>query len=302
LIQRVLGAPMIFWEGDRTGEHFFATYFYHGNAGAFVNLVFPLIAGQVLVAFRHPEANPAKAAWLPALLITLAGAVATASKAAIVITLVLAVALLLWRRRTLTEAWRRIPAKSIRLLVLAAALLLVFILGWFGWERMRERWADEEWVSFSWELRLNAYRACCSMVPDAGMWGFGPGNFTIMFPFYTNELGNKIEGFWRFAHEDYLQTLVEWGYIGAAVWTVPFFGGIWAGIRAYRRRSQALPSADRILLFTTLLAMFGVAIHATMDFPLQIASLQLYVAVYLGLLWSSASWKSSRSGERAGAS
>jgi len=132
------------------------------------------------------------------------------------------------------------------------------------------------------------------MVSDSGLWGFGPGNFEITFPHYTYALDNKVAGVWEYAHEDYLQTLIEWGWIGAAVWTIPFFGGMIAGLRTYWRERGGLSSADRTLLFTTLLSLLGVALHASVDFPLQIASLQLYVAVFLGMAWGSASWKPSR--------
>jgi hypothetical protein len=70
-----------------------------------------------------------------------------------------------------------------------------------------------------------------------------------------------------------------------------FFGGIAVGIRSYKRYAAAdWAPRRRVLQPFVIIALIGVALHATVDFPLQIASIQLYVATYLGLCWGSNSW------------
>ena len=153
------------------------------------------------------------------------------------------------------------------------------------------RWAGEDWmVSQLASPGLLTYKTCWSMHTDAGLWGFGPATFRLAFPLYIKHLGYDFIQNWRFAHEDYLQAVIEWGWIGAGAWAVLFGGGIAAGIFGYWRRGSLLARFDRIFLFTVVLALFGLALHATVDFPLQIPSLQLYAAVYLGIAWGSRSW------------
>src|SRR5207249_3485512 len=77
LLQKATGAQMIFWQPPPPPEYgvatFFATYFYHGNAGAFLNLVWPLSAGLVIRAFTSQSQPGMRALWTIVLIVTLAG-------------------------------------------------------------------------------------------------------------------------------------------------------------------------------------------------------------------------------------
>ena len=79
-------------------------------------------------------------------------------------------------------------------------------------------------------------------------------------------------------HNDYLQTLVEWGWIGLLGWILLVgnaFRPLW---RACRSRTMEWP-----LAVTAAIALGGVFIHAFVDCPLEVPVLQLFTAVYLGL-------------------
>jgi hypothetical protein len=238
-----------------TGNTSFAFYLYHGNAGAFINLILPLVAGLTVLSFARRDAQMGRALWLPGLLICIAGSVASLSKAGMVIALGLLIWLTIWFFRFQSKSGRISMSRTQMGIFVACAVLVVGMMLSMGWYGAKGRWAelatpvgkDESVVE-----RLLVCQVCIHMMADSGFWGFGPGNFMICFPL----LG------------------------------VIFFGGIWAGSR--RLWGKPLAEGDRVLLMVTLMALAGVAFHAASDFPLQIASIQLYAATYLGICWGSA--------------
>lgn len=292
LALRVSGAVMVNQRCEVI-DRFFAGYRYSANAGAYLNLVLPTIAGLAIVAFGKRGSDLQRALWAPCLLICLAGAVAAASKAAIVITALLILVFAI-RHTIVSFKQRQILPSALALVVglLAVTALALGVAG-IGWGAAMEKWTADG-ISQSWDARWLCYDVCTHMLGDAGAWGFGPGTFRNSFPDYTGYLGNRITGIWQFAHQDYLQTLIEWGWIGASVWAVLFFGGMAHLWRKYLKEKRALSAADRMLLFASFLALLGVAAHALVDFPLQIASLQLYAATYVGIAWSSSRWSRSQ--------
>jgi O-antigen ligase len=73
---------------------------------------------------------------------------------------------------------------------------------------------------------------------------------------------------------------MEWGWAGASAWVLLLGGGFFKALVATRDRSD-----ESLLAAAAALALAGVMIHALMDFPLQIASLQLFTLVIAGLCW-----------------
>jgi hypothetical protein len=106
------------------------------------------------------------------------------------------------------------------------------------------------------------------------------------------EFDERAQGDWLFLHNDYLQTLMEWGWIGGLLWAGILFGGMIVAAQSLRDKPRASRWFPRQLLLLPLaiVALGGVALHALVDFPLQISSIQLYTATYLGICWGAGRW------------
>jgi hypothetical protein len=294
LLQKATGAQMIFWQPPPPPEYgvttFFATYFYHGNAGAFLNLVWPLSAGLAIRAFTSRSQPGMRALWTIVFVVTIAGVLANTSRMAQVVALVLLVLISLHFGPGLL---RRIPGaqKSVAIAgALAIVLALIALAQATHLEQPLNRWQTlgEQLPA---DARWQASRVAVSALPRAGFLGFGPGTFRVVFPGYNIGFGHAAPGSWRFLHEDYLQTVLEWGWLGSSLWALLFFGGITVGILSYRRHAtQDWMPRRRIMQSVAITALAGVAVHALVDFPFQIESIQLYVATYLGVCWGSRLW------------
>jgi hypothetical protein len=269
---------------------FFATYFYHGNAGAFLNLVWPVSAGLVIRAFTIRGQPGMRALWTIVLLVTIAGVAANTSRMAQVVAVVLLVVIGVHFGPGML---RRLPGvqKSVGIAgALAIILALIALAQAAHLEQPLNRWQSVG-EGIPTDARWQASRVALSALPQVGFFGFGPGTFRVVFPGYNIGSGHAVQGSWRFLHEDYLQTILEWGWLGSSLWALLFFGGIVVGIFSYNRYAlRNWMPRRRVMQPMAMIALAGVALHALVDFPFQIESMQLYVATYLGVCWGSSLW------------
>ena len=308
LVQKGTGAQMIFWQpaAPADAKTFFATYYYHANAGAFLNLVLPAIAGLALWTVARSARNFPRTVSATTLLIVVMAVFSNTSRMAQAVGVLIMMALVAAVVRPAARIIARAEKRTLLVGVLLVAVTALAIAQAAQLDKPLVRW-QEFTKQMPVDARWAANRAALSAVGDSALFGFGPGSFRAVFPHYQQAFKGRLQGSWRFLHDDYLQTLLEWGWIGSALIAALFFGGIVIAVRSYLR-GQRWSKRQRLLLPCVVLALFGVAIHAAVDFPLQILSIQLFVATYLGICWGSvrwnedSEWKRSRSSSRPAAS
>ena len=203
LIQKLAGARGMFFSAyNPETETFFASFSYHGNAGSFLNLVWPMTAGLALLGFRD-RGLPQRILWTLALVIGLAALFVNTSRAAGFLGVIMGLPLAAW---ICFEIFRgRFGQVNT-----ARALITLFLLGALaygmamtvGIDRTLQRWGYLDRELTPGNLRLQAQLHELGFVKKAGPLGFGPGTYPAVFA--SHELApDELSGFKQFAHEDY---------------------------------------------------------------------------------------------------
>ena len=283
IYQKASGAEAMLWSELRPdeGTKFFAAYRYHGNAAAFLNLSWPAALAVWLRRRLKEPGSIAVSLDFSVLFLIFAAVFVNSSKAGQILGL-LGFLLALWRFR---GEFANAGTNRIGMVVLTLFLLgfgAVFMLP--GLLNILANWNSFGEDGSTLTGRLLAYGACFGAIQEYGLLGAGAGTFRFVFPYHTLHLEDRIPGFWYYAHSDWLQTVIEWGWAGFAAWAF-LIGG--AFVRLWRHCREAA-ARERVELSCTagLLAIFMVIVHAMLDFPLQIASLQWLFVAYLALGWS----------------
>ncbi len=217
----------------------------------------------------------------------LAGVATQASKAGLLaaMSIVLIFAAIQTRRPDL-------PART-RTTIRVSALVLVFVFGGVGAVLSRHRWAELPQEASLHGGRAEVWHVALDVWDEHPITGAGPGSFKILLPAVTAArepqlyehwiVSNYEPGhpatIWMFADDDPLQTLAEWGAVGALL-----FGTILAWPLARGFRSTGGDRFDQAVRAGGLLALAVLYVHSLIDFPLQVFAVQLTAGIWAALL------------------
>ena len=306
-LQRIFGGPFLLDDLFHQTTLAFATYRYWGNAASYLNLSWPITAAVAFfAAIRKSFLWPL---WLIPAAAVFAANFLNISKAGNVLAIIGAIVLALLLLPKVLVELKRGKLKIRRGQVLGAlipiiliAVALPFAIPWKRWEYLSN-------AGVSGTDRPKAYALFMTMLPDSGWIGFGPGTFQLTYRRYVKDDPQVSHTPYWVAHEDYLQTAIEWGYLGTALWAFVLIpGAVSVGWRAGRKspRPARETTIYRITLYDHISAFFSTlpaafeptfasgafvailltALHSAVDFPMQIASLQLDFLVVIALGWS----------------
>ena len=155
----------------------------------------------------------------------------------------------------------------------------MILLSWQAVNAPGERFIDNAENISTVGGRLPAWEAGLSMVPDHPVLGTGFGTFEYAFKPYQPA---DLNGLWEYAHNDYLQFLIEGGVVSLGL-AVAFLVLLFLPSRRKREKSKGVAP------FRAACAggLAAVLFHSFVDFPLRIPAVALLTAFLVGLYLAS---------------
>ncbi|WP_133795580.1 O-antigen ligase family protein [Prosthecobacter fusiformis] len=286
IAQKTAGDVWNYWEGRTLPITVFAGFWYHANAAALLNLCWPFVAALTLESFARGRNQLKRALLMAGILLMMAAVIVNVSKAG---HMLFAVLIVVWIGLVLPSFLRSVTGvDEIRRPLMITTSLMILAGGGlalaFGADKAHVRWQEMSMKRMQTESRYASARFCLGELPRAGLTGFGPGTFEAVFLDVGTTHPEKVpDQRWRFAHQDTLQTLLEWGWLGGGLWIAIGLGALRAAYRSMHQLRQPFFSSRHVFQAAAFTSLTGVALHAQMDFPLQILGVQVIVVAVVAL-------------------
>lgn len=269
IIQRVDGGGKLLWlvepRVNKEAISQLGPYAYRANGAQYFNLVWPLGMGlwwmlrREARQSRDAEAPPIKSkahVLLPAVLLMAACPIISASRGGAVVTVA---GLFGAAAIVVTGLRRRHPAVKFASLLFFASVLSTGL--YLGWDQLSDRLQTTQEAYLG---RDETYTTARNIARDYPLFGTGPGSFESVFQLYRT----STDEYWPAQlHNDWLETLVTFGWLGSALIALAFICvvGRWL-----------LPGEISVgwrFPACIWLALGGCLIHARFDFPFQVYSI-----------------------------
>ena len=184
-----------------------------------------------------------------------------------------------------------IRRRQFRIPALVAALLLVGLVTAFCFKTGQVQKRFDEILSAeapnSAETRFRLWRPTFRMWQDHFWLGVGPDHFDYRFPLYRPPEVQLRPGH---AHNDYLNTLADWGVIGAVIVALAFallYSGVFKTLKFVRRQESDLgtkPSNRVAFVLGASLGLAAILIHSLTDFNMHVPANAILVVTLMALL------------------
>lgn len=169
-------------------------------------------------------------------------------------------------------------------------LALLAIAGYFAFQQAnhaQRRWQDifrENGVVY--DIRFYLWKPAVRIWREHFWWGAGPGHFDYRFPAHRPELVQQRPGR---VHNDYLNTLTDWGTTGGILVAGALVCLIWGTFKTWRfvRRSGdfvSKPSSRASFVLGAGIGIFALLLHSVVDFNMQIPGNAIVAVGLMALL------------------
>ncbi|MEO0508489.1 MAG: O-antigen ligase family protein [Verrucomicrobiota bacterium] len=279
IVQHYGDADAVLWTTKSANRNFWGSFFYRNQAVAYLNWGI-VLSGVLYFYHAHRIRDEAKSGGPHFMAFCLIGLFAVSvglalSRGGILFAgiLVAAFLLLVAVDYVIAASSGRAPLAVIIPMTLTVALLLA--VGLFqayksvDWQAVRERFGDIEATidNADQDARALSSKQTWKMAQDNLWTGWGAGSFRYVFPIYQKEITELYRyryhrkkkewighRFYRYAHNDILQFLAEYGIIGSSLLLLSLLGFVFSGFRF------------QVSALWVLLGTVCAAAHAFLDF------------------------------------
>ncbi|MDB6023082.1 MAG: O-antigen polymerase [Pedosphaera sp.] len=174
-------------------------------------------------------------------------------------------------------------------LVLMGVLVLAGALAIPRVQAMQQRVAQMKASGKADDMRFSIWQPAVEIWRDHIWWGAGPAHFDYRFPQYR-PTDVQLRPFK--VHNDYLNTLVDWGVAGAVLvasaWVL-LYGGIfknWRSVRGGRDDFSRKKSNKFAFLVGASVGLFAILLHSFLDFNMQLPAIAILAVALMAMLTS----------------